>query len=264
MRILVVTADASAAGPLVALARSHAEATLVAVGFPFSGGGADDVDVMHVAALDGVPEWAAVDVIAAVADRDPDVVVGGPSAADRVLLGAIAGATGASLLPRLTALDGQTLTWGAHGGLVEVESRAEGLVVAYLDAALTASGSGDLGTARRVVGVGRGVRTASDLALVAELADALGAELACTRPVAAEGLLPHHRYVGTSGRRITPELYVAVGISGQPQHLVGVRGSGTIVAINSDPSAPILAECDHAIVGDLRDVVPTLVRALRD
>jgi electron transfer flavoprotein alpha subunit len=117
----------------------------------------------------------------------------------------------------------------------------------------------NLGAAARVVGVGRGFREAGDLALAEALAAALGAELACSRPVADEsGWLPRERYVGVSGETIKPDLYVAVGISGQIQHMVGVAGAGTVVAVNKDPKAPIFKNCDIGLVADLYDVLPRL------
>ena len=100
--------------------------------------------------------------------------------------------------------------------------------------------------------------------MLADLAGALGGELACSRPL-AEGVdwLPKERYIGISGQHIAPDLYVAVGISGQLQHMVGVRDAKVIVAVNSDKAAPIFTQCDYGIVGDLYDVVPALTAALR-
>ncbi|NKY12470.1 electron transfer flavoprotein subunit alpha/FixB family protein, partial [Cellulomonas hominis] len=122
----------------------------------------------------------------------------------------------------------------------------------------------DLRAARRVVTVGRGLKAREDLALVDALADALGAATACTRPLAeGVGFFPKDRYVGVSGRTVSPDLYLALGVSGQVQHMVGARGSRTVVAVNSDPEAPIFREADYAVVGDLYQVVPALTEALR-
>jgi electron transfer flavoprotein alpha subunit len=123
----------------------------------------------------------------------------------------------------------------------------------------------DLTRAARIVAVGGGLRAAEDLALIEALAAALDAEVGCTRPV-AEGLgwLPRDRYIGVSGAHVAPELYVAVGISGQLQHMAGCRDAGTVVAINTDPQAPIMAQADYAVVGDLYAVVPALTRALTE
>ena len=121
----------------------------------------------------------------------------------------------------------------------------------------------DLSMASRIVAVGRGLRRREDLGLIEDLAAALGAEIACTRPVADDlGWLPEERKVGLSGRTVRPSLYVAVGVSGAIQHLVGMRESGVVVAINVDPRAPILRAADFAIVADLYEVVPRLTAAL--
>ncbi|HVX22164.1 MAG TPA: electron transfer flavoprotein subunit alpha/FixB family protein [Acidimicrobiales bacterium] len=120
-----------------------------------------------------------------------------------------------------------------------------------------------LASARVVVGAGRGVATRDGLERVRALADALGGELACTRPL-AEGLgwMGRDRYVGVSGLDLAPDLYVAVGISGQMQHMVGVRRAKVIVAVNDDPAAPVFAQADYGIVGDLNQVVPALTALL--
>jgi len=121
----------------------------------------------------------------------------------------------------------------------------------------------DLTSAERIVAVGRGIKEAENLALVRKLAEALGAELAASRPICDNGWLPMDRQVGSSGQTVAPKLYVAVGISGAIQHLVGMKGSKTIVAINRDPEAPVFEVADYGIVGDLFQVVPALVEELQ-
>ena len=121
----------------------------------------------------------------------------------------------------------------------------------------------NLAAAKKVVGVGRGFAAEEDLALARELANAFGAEVACSRPIAeGVGWLPVERYLGVSGTTIKPDVYIAIGISGQVQHMVGVNRSKTIVAINKDKSAPIFEQADYGIVGDLYEVVPALASAL--
>ena len=125
------------------------------------------------------------------------------------------------------------------------------------------AGELDLGAAERIVAVGRGIREAGNIELVRELATALGAELAASRPVCDNGWLPIARQVGSSGQTVAPKLYIAVGISGAIQHLVGMKGARTIVAINKDAGAPIFEVADYGIVGDLFEVLPALTELLR-
>jgi electron transfer flavoprotein alpha subunit len=121
----------------------------------------------------------------------------------------------------------------------------------------------DLGAAELIVSVGRGIKEPENIALVQKLADALGAELAASRPICDAGWLPMERQVGSSGQTVAPKMYLAVGISGAIQHLVGMKGSRTIVAINKDPNAPIFEVADYGIVGDLFQVVPELIEAIQ-
>jgi electron transfer flavoprotein alpha subunit len=121
----------------------------------------------------------------------------------------------------------------------------------------------DLTAADIIVSVGRGIKDAENIEIVQKLADALGAELAASRPICDAGWLPMERQVGSSGQTVAPKMYVAVGISGAIQHLVGMKGSKTIVAINKDPNAPIFEVADYGIVGDLFQVVPALVEEVK-
>ena len=120
----------------------------------------------------------------------------------------------------------------------------------------------DLSQAERIVSVGRGIRAQDQLPVAERLAKALGAEMAASRPICDNGWLPMERQVGSSGQTVSPKLYVALGISGAIQHLVGMKGSRTIVAINKDPEAPIFEVADYGIVGDLFEIVPAIVAEL--
>ncbi|HXM43220.1 MAG TPA: electron transfer flavoprotein subunit alpha/FixB family protein [Bryobacteraceae bacterium] len=121
----------------------------------------------------------------------------------------------------------------------------------------------DLTAAEIIVSVGRGIKEADNIPIVQKLADALGAELAASRPICDSGWLPMERQVGSSGQTVAPKMYLAVGISGAIQHLVGMKGSKTIVAINKDANAPIFEVADYGIVGDLFQVVPALIEELK-
>jgi len=121
----------------------------------------------------------------------------------------------------------------------------------------------DLSGAELIVSVGRGIKEKENIEIVQELAQALGAELAASRPICDNGWLPMERQVGSSGQTVSPKMYLAVGISGAIQHLVGMKGAKTIVAINKDPNAPIFEVADYGIVGDLFEVVPELTEQIK-
>jgi electron transfer flavoprotein alpha subunit len=121
----------------------------------------------------------------------------------------------------------------------------------------------DLSVAQVIVSVGRGIGGQENLAMVEELAAAMGAELAASRPICDAGWLPMERQVGSSGQTVAPKVYLSVGISGAIQHLVGMKGAKTVIAINKDEAAPIFEIADVGVVGDLFEIVPALVKALR-
>lgn len=151
----------------------------------------------------------------------------------------------------------------AGAGVVETVSAEPTPGLTLVETRAKAGGTVNLAAAKRVVGVGRGFAAEADLELAREISAKLDAELACSRPL-AEGVdwMPAERYLGVSGATIKPDLYLAIGISGQVQHMVGVNNSKVIVAINKDSDAPIFAHADFGVVGDLYQVLPELAKNL--
>ncbi|KUO61650.1 MAG: hypothetical protein APF84_17140 [Gracilibacter sp. BRH_c7a] len=122
----------------------------------------------------------------------------------------------------------------------------------------------DLPNAKRVVGVGRGFVKAEDLEIAHQLAEVIGGEVGCSRPIAeGEKWMPKETYIGVSGLMLSPEVYFALGISGQVQHMVGINRSKVVIAINKDKNAPIFKQADYGIVGDLYKIVPALTSKLK-
>ena len=165
----------------------------------------------------------------------------------------------------VTVAQGQAVA--ATGGAADVETvevAADARVRVVARTAHERAGT-DLAGAARVVCVGMGLKKVEDLALAGDLADALGAEMACTRPVAEDReWLPVERYIGISGVKVRPDLYVGLGVSGQVQHTIGIRDAKVIVGINTDPDATLFAVCDYAVVGSLYEIAPLLAAAVRN
>ena len=134
----------------------------------------------------------------------------------------------------------------------------------FIDYVEAAVGEIDITQADIVIGVGRGIKEKENFPVVEALADSLGGVLACSRPVVDAGWLPKERQVGSSGKTVKPKLYIAVGISGAFQHVAGMKGAETIVAINKDGNAPIFGEADYGIVGDLFKVIPALKEKINE
>jgi electron transfer flavoprotein alpha subunit len=250
--------------------------------------------VLVAPALDDHLVTPAVDVLARlVADRSPAAVVVPATAEGREVAGRLALRTGSGFLTDVVGLtaDG-TATQRVFGGTTVVRARVTAgtpvfawsagslppvtapvpTVVEQLPAGPVparsarvrrrvvepTAGRPALDGAAVVVAVGRGVTSRAELALVEELADALGAAIGATRAAVDAGLCPPSALVGQSGTRVSPRLYVAVGISGAAQHWSGVRSAQTVVAVNSDPDAPVFALADFGVVGDVTTVVPAL------
>ena len=157
---------------------------------------------------------------------------------------AAARGAGAPVTRRTAALDGAPLRQTAEAPFQESKAAV------------------DLSQAERIVAVGRGIKAQEHVALAEQLAKAFGAELAASRPICDNGWLPMERQIGSSGQTVAPKLYVAIGISGAIQHLVGMKGSRTIVAINKDAEAPIFEVADYGIQGDLFELAPALIAEL--
>lgn len=247
--------------------------------------------VVDVPLAEGVPaEAAAPAVAAAVAAEAGDVVLAANKPAERVLAGAVAARLGAPYLHGLKKIGQGSAKLSRFGGIALETVSFDTAVVAVLDggavpegeapAAEAASGeyyeatvtgqdkvdvsSANLGSAKRIVAAGRGFKAEEDLKLAEDLAAAIGAELACSRPL-AEGAdwMSADRYIGVSGQSVAPDLYIAVGISGQIQHTVGMVDSKVVVAVNNDDKAPIFEGADYGIVADLYEALPAIVEAAK-
>jgi electron transfer flavoprotein alpha subunit len=152
------------------------------------------------------------------------------------------------------------------GDVVSIPSSLtdEGLARRFVEFVEAAAGEVDITQADILVSVGRGIKEIANIPIVKELADALGAPLACSRPVVDKKWLPKGCQVGTSGKTVKPKVYIAVGISGAFQHIAGMKGAGTIIAINKDPKAPIFSVAQYGIVGDLFKIVPVIKDKIKE
>jgi electron transfer flavoprotein alpha subunit len=297
----IVVGDQPTVGNLITVARSLGGPVGAVVAGPrpvaeiMARSGVDKV--VWCSAPDDVPAEASAPAVAdAVAADPPRVVLAGRNPGERVLLGAAAARLNAAVLTgsRSVTIDGEDVVVvnAVFGDIAEETVAVSGPVALLLDGGSVPSADAtsapieevsvpplglkvietrmhgfdqvDLNSAHRVIGVGRGLKAKEDLAMIEELARAVGAEIACSRPV-AEGLnwMGKDRYIGSSGARISPQLYVAIGVSGQLQHMVGVTGAEIIVAINADPNAAVFKQADYGLVGDLYQLVPAVTAALR-
>jgi electron transfer flavoprotein alpha subunit len=145
----------------------------------------------------------------------------------------------------------------------KVELKAEDIRTKPLELFKEAKTSVDLTQAPLIVAIGRGIKAPENIAQAEAVAKALGAEIAASRPICDEGWLPMERQIGSSGQTVAPKLYLALGISGAIQHVVGMKGSRTIVAVNKDQNAPIFEIADYGIVGDIFEIMPALTEELQ-
>ena len=256
--------------------------------------------VLWYATAEGVPAEAyAAQVAEAAKAAAPRVMLASDAPSGRVLLGVAATSLGAAIIGsvRTLAVEGDSILVSrptAEGRAIQI-LEATGALACIFDGddvvqtstqaaaieeipladpgqalrvvashAASADSAGLL-TAARVVGAGLGIRAKGDLKLIEDLAAAAKAEIACSLPVCDDmRWFDSHRVVGSSHNQIAPALYIAVGISGQPQHMSGVRDAKVVIAINSDPDARIFKNCDYGILGDLYKIVPALTVALRE
>lgn len=246
--------------------------------------------VVWMETANGTPAEAFAKAAAEILAADgATLIAGGSSPAACAILGATAVALGATLLSSVSSIDGTSVVQNGLGGrVIETVSYEGPLVVSVVPAEASVSegsapveqnlatpnavqlssteslaSSSGVTDAQRVVSVGRGLKQKDDLALIETLAAAANAEVGCSMPVADDlGWVAKERYVGRSGQHISPQLYLAVGISGAPQHLEGIREAKVVAAINSDPEAHIFGAANYGIVGDLYEVVPALTKAL--
>jgi len=299
----IIVTDKGRVGGMLAAARHLGGRVTAAVVGPCSlaeavaAAGPDQV--LWYATAAGVPAEAyAAQVAEATKAAGPRVVLASDAPPGRVLLGAAATSLGAAIISsvRTLAVEGDSIlvtrptaegraiqTLEATGALAGIfdgddvehtSAQAASIMVVPLadpgealrvvmSHAASADSAGLL-TAARVVGAGLGIRAKGDLKLIEDLAAAARAEIACSLPVCDDmRWFDSHRVVGSSHNQIAPDLYIAVGISGQPQHMSGVRDAKVVIAINSDPDARIFKNCDYGILGDLYKVVPALTAALR-
>jgi electron transfer flavoprotein alpha subunit len=227
----------------------------------------------------------------ALAQEPADAIVAAGTDRGNELLAHVAACLEQPFAANVTAVDGETVTRMRWGGSLLEEARLHGspklLTVAphtqpaaepveaelldapddgsarVLETVSELSGGVSLRDAKVVVSGGRGVGSSEAFDIIEELAGLLGGAVGCSRVVTSAGWRPHSDQVGQTGTKISADLYVACGISGATQHIAGVKGAKKILAINSDPEAPILASADYAVIGDLHEIVPAISAELR-
>jgi electron transfer flavoprotein alpha subunit len=248
-------APGAAAQALAELVERHAPGAVVA-----AGSGRGNEVLSHLAAKLGLP-FAANCVEAGQGDPLPVTRVrwGGSLLEEALLHGS----------PKLLTVQPHAVEAEAvSGGVPQVErftpelSEAD-LAVRVINRVQAAAGGVSLADAKVVVSAGRGAGSPEGFGIIEELAELLGGAVGCSRAVTMAGWRPHTDQVGQTGTKIAPDIYIACGISGATQHMAGCKGAKAILAVNTDPEAPILASADYAVIGDLHDVVPAISAELR-
>ena len=295
MKAFVIAEHAEAASALAAGARTLADEVAVAI----VGAEAVPANIADAAYHVSVPADAVADdanLTLAPVVEGADMVLAEPTRHVKSIVGKLAAAAGASVITDAQSIADGAATAMYFGGIGQITRKAETPCAFYKvsgGAFADAQQSGGNGDAEElawvapanavklvssapiqksgvdltksdvVVAAGRGFAEEGDLDLARELCDKTGAGLGCSRPL-AEGVnwMPTETYIGVSGLMLAPKVYIGVGISGQMQHMVGVKSAGTVFAINKDKNAPIFKQCDYGLVGDLKTVLPALTAAL--
>ena len=294
MKTLVIAENQEAARELGALGRTLGE-EVVLVTFNKAVPGAADKNLNVVVPDGNILDDAFATVNQIVADEKPGVVLVEPTVRLVSLAGRVAAEAGTAVMTDAISLADGTATTLYFGGAGERTVKPTGDIAIYTVGQGAADGAAATGTdvvtevafvapvspvvrkgaevleksdvnlagADVVVAAGRGFAEEDQLDLARDLCAKIGGELGCTRPL-TEGVtwLPHEAYIGVSGLMLAPKVYVAAGISGQMQHMVGCNRAGVIFAINKDKNAPIFKQCDYGIVGDITEVLPAVVAAL--
>ena len=296
MKALVLAERSDAARELAAGARTMAdEVVLVAIGGLEVADGTADKIIRIALPADAVYDDAYATVVSVFDAEQPAVILAEPTRHVKSVVGRVAAHANTSVITDVMSFEGVGARSLYFGGVAERVQKAAGDVAVYTVGAgafegAEASGANaveevawvapasavrlvsskpralsgvDLNKADVVVAAGRGFAEEPELDLARALCDKLGAGLACSRPL-TEGVdwLPSELYVGVSGLMLSPKVYVACGISGQMQHMVGCNRAGTMFAINKDKNAPVFKQCDYGLVGDVKDVLPALAAAL--
>lgn len=296
MKTVVLAEHREASERLCAGARlAGGEVVLIAIGQNAALTGVADKVVRLTVPQGAVADDAAETVIALFEDLQPTRAFVEPTRHLKVVAGKLAAHLGTAVVTDVIDLHGDVAESRYFGGLahrklsaksvplytisgqVFADAEASGTDVieeaawiapahplTLVDARVIEKTGVDLDKADVIVGVGRGFAEEGQLAMARELCDELGAGLGCTRPL-TEGLdwLPVETYIGVSGLMLAPKTYVAIGISGQIQHMVGCNRAGTFFAINKDKNAPVFKQCDYGLVGDIATVLPALIAAMR-
>ena len=291
MAVFVLAETPEAAQGLCACARTLGEVSLVSVTGETALTGIADV-VYKIAVPEGeMIEAAAATVAALIAEKVPEIVLAEPTRRMKAIAAVVAAKLGTAVVADVKDLSEGIATTLYFGGVANRTQRVKGQIAIYtcnpsvfgeVDPAsgtdvieeisfVPAAGAKvrsrealppagvNLSAAKRVVAAGRGFGSEEELDLAREFAAKVGAELGCSRPLTEEqDWFPREAYIGVSGLMLDPQIYFAIGVSGQIQHMVGVNGANLVFAVNKDKNAPIFAQADYGLVGDIKDVLPQI------